>query len=110
MLLNIHGVKTDTNVSISASGDNTVIAAITNGEIFIHELIGSAAGTVTLTIKCGARVVGTFQLQAGQGLTLTDVVGDDGVSRFVCYQGEAFILNLSGAVAFTGSIQYSYKT
>lgn len=110
MLQNIHGEITRASVNVSSTGDNTVVAAITNGEIFIHELIGQPTASLTLTIKCGTRVVGIFPLVANQGLTLDDIAKDDWEPRFKCYQNEAFILNLSGAGAFEGAIAYSLKT
>jgi hypothetical protein len=110
MLWNISGEQTRANIDISASGDNTLIAAVTLGEIFIHEVIGDASAPVTLIIKCGTRQVGKFSLDAGQGLTLDDLPGRYGEPRFKCEPGEAFILNLSTAVTFSGSILYSYRT
>lgn len=110
MLFNIHGEQTRASVNVSTAGNNTVIASIPNGEIFIHELIGEPTAAVTLNIYCGSRLVGTFPLVANQGLTENDVVGNSGEPRFKCFQNEAFILNLSSAVPFQGSILYSYKT
>lgn len=109
MLTDVHEAKINIPVSIAASGDNIIVAHDNASWIYIHELIGDAEGSVTLTIKTGTVVVAEFMLSAAQGLTLDDVAGDDQVPRFKCNPGQDFILNLSGAVQFTGALQYSRR-
>lgn len=110
MLQNIHGQVITAPVNISTTGDNTIIGAPTIGELFIHELVVNPSAAMTITIKCGSRTVGVFTLSGGQPITLSDIVSMDGEPRFKCYQGEAFIINLSAAGSLTGTIAYSYKT
>ena len=89
-------------------GTNTVIAAEPNAYLYIHELIGDLAGAGNLTIMAGARTLAAFVLDAGQGITLQDEPGMDGVPRFECKPGEAFILVVSGGT-FNGACDYSLR-
>ena len=111
MIQDVHEKIESIPVDIAASGDNVVITGDTNSEyyIYIHEIIGSAAGAVTLKIQAGARILAEFELQADQGITLDDIPGHDGVPRFKCRPGEDFIINLSGAVNFKGSCAHSRR-
>lgn len=109
MLTGIHEGKISLPVDVNSSGDNIIITGDNDSWIYVHELIGSADVAVTLTIQCGTRDQGTFELLAGQGLTVDDIPGDDGVPRFKCYPGEDFIINLSGVSQFTGSCVYSRR-
>ena len=106
---NIHGETVRAALNFGANGDNIIVPAVTLGEIFVHEIVGDASAVVTMTVKAGARVLGIFNLAADQGITLTDIPSMGGEPRFKCFQGEAFILSLSGAVPFQGSISYSFK-
>jgi hypothetical protein len=88
-------------------GSTTVIAAKDDAYIYIHELIGDLASAGNLIVKCGTRTVASFTLDAGQGITEQDEPGMDGVSRFECRPGEAFILEVTGGT-FNGAIDYSF--
>ncbi len=109
MLLDVHEGKISLPIDISSSGDNVIVTGDTESWIYVHEVIGSAAAAVTIQIKAGSRVLAEFDLDTAQGLTLDDIPGDDGVPRFKCRPGEDFILDLSGAINFTGSIVYSRR-
>lgn len=88
-------------------GSNTVIAAQTDAYIYVHELIGDLASAGNLIVKAGTRTLASFTLDAGQGITLQDEPGMDGVARFECKPGEAFILEVTGGT-FNGAIDYSF--
>jgi hypothetical protein len=88
-------------------GTTTIVAAQPDAYIYIHELIGDLAAAGNLIIKCGTRTVASFTLDAGQGITEQDEPGMDGVSRFECRPGEAFILEVTGGT-FNGAIDYSF--
>lgn len=109
MLTDIHEAKVNIPVSINDSGDNIIVAGDSESWIYVHEIIGDAEADVTLQVKSGSDVLAEFMLSAGQGLTLDDVAGDDGVPRFKCKPGDDFIINLSSAVQFTGGVQYSRR-
>lgn len=98
------------SIPVSASGASTeVVAAQDDAWIYIHELIGDLSVSGTLTVKCGTETVGTYALDAGQGLTEQDEPGEDNRPRFECKPGDAFILEVAGGGTFTGSCHYSLR-
>lgn len=107
MLWNIHGTPKDVSINTSTSGDNTIIAAPTVGRNLIHALSIVAAGAVTVTIKLGSRTVAVFALTTGGAVNLSDIASQQGGAFYECLTGEAFIINLSGAVNITGTVKYS---
>jgi hypothetical protein len=107
MLQDVHTRKESIPVSAPV-GDTIVIAANPNAWIYVHELMGDLAVTGTLDIKAGSRVLATFNLDAGQGLTEQDEPGEDNRPRFECKPGEAFILTVTGGT-FTGACHYSLR-
>jgi hypothetical protein len=109
MLYDVHTRKINAPITISSSGDNVIVAGTPDNWIYVHEIIGDAAAAVTLQIKSGATVLAEFALDAGQGLTLSDIPGDDQRPRFEFKPGDDFIINLSGAVAFNGNVAYSFR-
>lgn len=109
MLFNLSGEKIRADVNISTLGDNILVPAITDGEIHISQLLGGPDAEVVVTVKCGSRVVGVYNLSAGESIAEVSNVDQPGEPRFKCFQGEAFTVNLSAGTPFTGSIEYSYK-
>jgi len=107
MLQDSHSKKTSAGVT-AAIGTTIIVAAQDDAYIYVHELIGDLAGAGNLTILAGVRVLATFALDAGQGITEQDEPGMDGVPRFECRPGEAFSLTVTGGT-FTGSIDYSFR-
>ena len=107
MIQDAHSRKISIPVA-AAVGTTTVIAAQTDAWIYIHELIGDLAAAGNLIIKCGSTTVASFTLDAGQGITEQDEPGMDGVPRFQCKPGDAFVLEVTGGT-FNGSCDYSYR-
>lgn len=107
---NLHEQPQDLGINVSATGDNTIVTSITNGEQFIHKIVVSADAATTLTFKCGSRVVGYAKLAANGSYNDSDLNGMAGEPTFKLYQGEAFIINQSGTAVLTGTIKYSKKT
>jgi len=103
----VHTKKISAAVS-APIGSNTIVAANSTAYIYVHELIGDMSGAGNLIVKAGVRTLASFTLDAGQGLTLQDEPGMDGVPRFECKPGEAFILETTGGT-FQGAIDYSYR-
>ena len=99
--LNVFGTE------VSSDGTTIVIAAKPDAYIYIHELMGDLAAAGNLIVKCGTRVVASFALDGGQGITVQDEPGMDGVARFECRPGEDFILEVTGGT-FNGAIDYSF--
>lgn len=95
------------NIPVTAAvGTTTIIAAVADAWIYIHELIGDLAANGTLDVKCGSTVVASFTLDLGQGITEQDVPGEDNRPRFECKPGDAFSLVVTGGT-FNGACQYS---
>jgi hypothetical protein len=108
MFSDVHSAKI--NIPVSAGpGSNTVIAAQTSAYLYIHEIMGDLDVSGTLTIYCGSREQGSWSLDAGQGITLTDEPGNDGVPRFQCRPGEALVFVLSAGATFKGNVDYSLR-
>ena len=107
MLQDAHTMKINLPV-IGVIGTVDVVDALPDAWIYIHELIGDLAAAGTLTIRTGLQQVGFFQLDAGQGITLSDIAGEDNRPRFQCKPGEAFTLQVTGG-PFNGSISYSIR-
>lgn len=93
-------------LSFSSSGDNTAIAAATGKTIKVWKIAFTVAGAVNVTFKDGAStsLSGAYVLTANGSNFVLDY---DGSPWFVTQPGNAFIINLSGAVALTGQVWYS---
>lgn len=93
-------------LSFSSSGDNTAVAASTGKTIKIWKLAFTVAGAVNPTFKDGAStsLSGAFVLTANGSNLVFDY---DGSPWWVTSPGNAFIINLSGAVALTGQVWYT---
>ena len=103
----IHTKKISIPVS-APIGSNIIVAADADAYIYVHELIGDMSGAGNLIIKAGTRTLASFTLDAGQGLTEQDEPGMDGVPRFECKPGEAFIIETTGGT-FQGALDYSLR-
>ena len=108
MLQDVHSKKTSIAVT-AGPGSTDVIAANADAYLYIHEIMGDLDVNGTITIKAGERVLAAFDLDAGQGLTEQDEPGMDGVPRFECRPGEAFVLTLSAGSTFKGTVDYSFR-
>jgi hypothetical protein len=93
-------------VSFSSSGDNTIIAAPTQGYIAIDNLNFVPASIVEVVLKRGTTALsGAYPLTANQGFTQDNTFqNQDGI--ITCLPGEAFVINLSGAVQCSGFCRY----
>lgn len=91
------------NVAVSALGDNSLVAAVGGQVIDVHALALTFASPVDVIFKDGSTVLGKFQ-QITE-LTLDQLKGMD---RYICKTGD-FIVNLSAAVACTGTLWYSQR-
>ena len=107
MLQDSHSKKIAASVA-ALIGSNTIVAAQDDAYIYVHELIGDLAAGGNLIIKAGTRTLASFTLDAGQGITEQDEPGMDGVPRFECKPGEAFILEVTGGT-FNGALDYSLR-
>ena len=98
---------TDVVVSISSSGDNTVITGIPGKVIRVHRvaLTAPSGSPVDINFKNGSTSMGTFK--AVGSLVLSNDDDPSGYRPwFVLSDGNSLVLNLSSAVAVTGKISY----
>lgn len=118
MLQDAHSRKVSIPVTAPV-GDTVVIdhtvgdAAGTEHWLYVHELIGDLAATGTLAViaidqDSNERILGTYDLDAGQGLTEQDEPGEDNRPRFELLPGEDFVLRVTGGT-FTGAAHYSLR-
>ena len=90
----------------SSSGDNSIIAAPSAGPIKVWKIWFTAAGAVNVTFKDGASTsLSGAVVLTGAGSSF--MLYYDGSPHFVTSPGNAFIINLSGAVALAGQIYYT---
>ena len=96
------------DISISSSGDNTVIAAPsgTSEYLVIDHINLVPNSAVTVQLKDGTTVYGgAYSLTASQGWVLENSMGhEDGI--ITVSSGNAFVINLSGAVQVSGFVRY----
>lgn len=93
-------------INNNSSGDNAIIAASSGKTIKVWKIFFTAAGAVNVTFKDGASTAlsGAVVL-SGSGSSMT--LYYDGSPHWVTSPGNAFIINLSGAVAITGQVYYT---
>jgi hypothetical protein len=108
MIQDAHTKKIALPVIATAGATTTVVAAVADAYIYVHELIGDLSADGTLEVLSGTTSLAKFRLDKGQGLTLQDEPGMDGVPRFQCKPGEAFILKAVTGT-FNGAIDYSLR-
>ncbi len=112
MLQDAHSRKISQAIS-AAAGDTVLIARNPDEWHYIHEIIGdlSAAGTmsvVAINSLAVERILGTFNLADGQGLTLQDEPGEDNRPRFEFMPDENAVMRTSGGT-FIGSMHWSKR-
>lgn len=94
------------DISISTSGDNTVISAPSTGYIVIDFIAVLPTSAVTIQLKDGTTAYGgPLPLEAKQPFTFENTVhSDQGI--ITLSPGNAFVINLGGAVQVGGFIRY----
>jgi hypothetical protein len=92
-------------LSFAASGDNTAIAAVTGSNIKVWKIIFTTAAAVNVTFKDGASTSLSGALIFGGNGSM--VLYYDGSPHFTVTPGNAFIMNLSGAIGIAGVVYYT---
>jgi len=95
-------------INISASGDNTIIAAPsgTSEYIVIDHINLVPNSAVSVLLKSGSTSLsGTYALTSNQGFVLENSYQDE-AGLITCTVNEAFVINLSGAVQVSGFVKY----
>lgn len=94
------------NINISSSGDNEIIAAPTTGYIVIDFITLLPTTAVAVQLKDGTTAYGgPFPLDAKQPFTFENAIqSDQGIITLL--PGNAFVINLDGAVQVGGFVRY----
>ncbi len=93
-------------ITFSASGDNNCVAAVSGRPIKVWKLWFTAAGAVNVTFKDGASTsLSGAAILTGAGSSFFCIY--DGSPWWVTSPGNAFVVNLSGAVALSGQVYYT---
>ena len=108
MLQDVHTKKLSIPVIALAGATTVIVPAHTDAWIYVHEVMGDLSGDGTLEILSGTTSLAKFDIDAGQGITENDEPGMDGVSRFECKPGDAFIIKATGG-DFKGTVDYSLR-
>lgn len=90
------------NVSINASGDNTIVAAVAGQSIRIIKLFLAGATSVVAKIYDGPSATGTLK----GTFTLGTLAQDREQDPLILTAGNALVINLSSGVAVTGQLDY----
>src|SRR5215207_10431091 len=92
----------------AASGDNTVVAAVTGKRIRVIRYEISASGAVNAKWRSGTTdITGLFYFAAAGATADADSTDQGRDSLFETVAGQALVLNLSAAVAVGGFIDYT---
>lgn len=117
MLQDAHSRKVSIPVTATVGDTAIILAEAVTGTFdhytYVHELIGDLAAAGTLAIvainqSAAERILATFALADGQGITLQDEPGEDNRPRFEFLPGEDVVLRVTGG-SFIGSCHYSIR-
>lgn len=90
-------------IDISTSGDNTIITGTATKKIRIYSLVFVSEGTVSITLKDGATAIsGAMAFSANMGFS-----ENFWPAPITLSSGNAFVINLSAAVAVRGFVIYT---
>lgn len=99
------------NIATNTSGNNTVVAAPTNGRIRVHSYRlaggnGATANTAVWQDGTGGSALETIDVLANTGAAPTAQRPD---FLFACSANNALVLNLSASQRVTGGVTYSIE-
>lgn len=96
-------------IAASASGDNTLVSAVTGKKIRVHGYVLSASAAVNAKFRSGTTdVTGLLYPGANGGAVAPRAFSPDG--WFETVAGQALVLNLSAAVAVGGHLVYTLES
>jgi hypothetical protein len=99
-------------IAASASGDNTVVAAVSGKKIRVKAWSASNLTAAAQAIKWRSGttdLTGLWGAGAAIGTIATHDLGPTGDFYFETVAGQALVLNLAAAVAVGGSVQYTLE-
>lgn len=89
----------------TGTGDNTIIAAVTGRSIYVWKIFFTCAGAVNVTFKDGTTALSGAIILTANGSSMS--LSYDGAPWFSTTNGNAFVINSSGAVALSGIVHYT---
>lgn len=92
-------------LNFSASGDNTAVAAVAGHSIIVWKMLFTTAAAVNVTFKDGAATTLSGALIFGGNGSV--FFAYDGSPYYSTSIGNAFVINLSGAVGIAGTVYYT---
>jgi hypothetical protein len=92
-------------INFSASGDNTVISAVSGAPINVYGLFFTVAGATNITFKDGTTALSGAVVFTSNGSAMTLQINDE--PYFQCQPGDTFVMNNSNAVQVSGTIYYT---
>jgi hypothetical protein len=90
-------------INTAASGDTTLVAAQTGKAVRVYSLRLNVAGAVIVQIKTGSVVREVFNFSGAGGGVVLELRQQPYYSTA---NGEALVINLSGAVQVDGQVEY----
>jgi hypothetical protein len=96
-------------IDVSASGDTTLVAAVSGRRIKVLSYVIVVADTVTVKFKSGSTdITGPFTfVSGGSGVSSPAALSSMGfIPAFVTAAGEALVINLSAAKQVGGHLTY----
>ena len=91
-------------IDFSGTGDQTIIAAITNQAFIVTKVVLTVGGQTTLTFKHGSTAF-TGAMNFGGTGEIRGIV--DPQANLVCNAGDSFIINSSSGVQVSGYVSYN---
>jgi hypothetical protein len=106
-VINVGGTELTINwikINATSSGDNTIVAAVTSKKIRVIGIAFVCSNTVDISFKSGS----TTKIDAMSFAKYGGMADNGGVAGYwlETASGEAFIMNLSGAVNVRGRVYY----
>ena len=96
------------DINVASNGDNSIIPAIADKKIYVWKLWLVANAAVNVKLRDGTTDFNGFAIPlTAQGSSITFFY--DHVPYLETSKGNAFQINLSGAVQVTGRIYYTYE-
>ena len=92
-------------INFAASGDNTIIAAVTAAPIKVYGLFFTVAGATNITFKDGTTALSGPIVFTNNGSSQQLNLWEE--PWFYCQPGDAFVMNNSNAVQVSGIIYYT---
>lgn len=94
------------DINISASGDTTLLSAVTGSPIRVYQIFLVANAAVNVIFKDGSTAFNAFAIPlTAQGSSIT--LPYSGMAWWSTTSGNAFKINLSGSVQITGRVYYT---